>query len=112
VVPKRIELRTQLCQVTLDFTEAAITSGTLRIDMDMVHGKLFIVSTPGIEIDTDGLTLTYSKLKLRSDGVGIDPRLRIELAGTLLHAKIIERRQRGCHGVEGGWGAGRGAGGG
>lgn len=94
VVPRRIELRTQLCQVTLDFTEAVITPGTLRIDMNMIHGKLLIVGAPGIEIDTDGVTLTFSKLKLRSDSPGTDPRLRIELAGRVLHAKIIERRPR------------------
>jgi hypothetical protein len=79
VVPKRIELRTRECKVTLDFTEAVITSGTLRIDMDMVHGKLFIAGAPGIEIDTDGLSLTYSKCKLRSGNAGTNPRLRIEL---------------------------------
>jgi hypothetical protein len=91
-VPARIELRTQLCRVTLDFTHAVITSNVLRIEMDMVHGKLFIVSSPGIVIDTDGLNLTYSKLKLHSTNAAADPRLRIELAGKLLHAKIIEQR--------------------
>jgi hypothetical protein len=94
VVPKRIELRTQLCQVTLDFAEAVISSGTLHIDVQMVHGKLLIVTAPGVEIDADGLTLTYSKCKLRPARAGADPRLRIELAGTLLHAKIIERWPR------------------
>jgi hypothetical protein len=94
VVPKRIELRTQLCQVTFDFTEAVITSGTLRVDVDMRHCKLFIIGTPGIEIDTDGLTLTHSTLKLRSDSAGTAPRLRIELVGTLTYAKIIEQRPR------------------
>jgi hypothetical protein len=91
-VPARIELRTQLCRVTLDFTHAVITSNVLRIETDMVHGKLFIVSSPGIVINTDGLNLTYSKLKLRSKNVTADPRLYIELAGKLLHAKIIEQR--------------------
>jgi Domain of unknown function (DUF1707) len=94
VVPKRIELRTQLCQVTLDFGEAVISSGTLHIDVHMVHGKLLIVTAPGVEIDADGLTLTYSKCKLRPARAGADPRLRIELAGTLLHAKVIERWPR------------------
>jgi hypothetical protein len=65
-VPARIELRTQECRVTLDFTHAVITSDVLRIETDMVHGKLFIVSSPGIVIDTDGLNHTYSKLKLHS----------------------------------------------
>jgi hypothetical protein len=94
VVPKRIELRTQLCQVTLDFAEAVISSDTLYIDVQMVHGKLLIVTAPGVEIDADGLTLTYSKCKLRPARAGADTRLRIELAGTLLHAKVIERWPR------------------
>jgi hypothetical protein len=90
-VPARIELHTQLCRVTLDFTRAVITSDVLRVEMDMVHGKLFIVTSPGIVIDTDGLHLTYSKLRLDSRNAAADPRLRIELVGKLLHAKIIER---------------------
>src|SRR6266487_1659741 len=93
-VPARIELRTQECRVTLDFTHAVITSNVLRIEMDMVHGKLFIVSSPGIVIDTDGLHLTYSKLKLHPQNAAADPRLRIELVGKLLHAKVIEERPR------------------
>jgi uncharacterized protein DUF1707 len=91
LVPARIELHTQMCRVTLDFTHAVITSGVLRINADMVHGKLVIVSTPGIEIDADGLALTYSKLKLHAKDAA-DPRLRIELAGSLVHAKVIEQR--------------------
>ena len=90
--PARIELRTQECRVTLDFTHALITSDVLRIETDMVHGKLFIVSSPGIVIDTDGLNLTYSKLKLQPKNSAATVRLRVELVGTLLHAKVIERR--------------------
>jgi hypothetical protein len=69
-----------------------ITSRALRIDTNMVHGKLFIVSPSGALIDTSGLNLTYSKLKLRSKDAAADPPLHIELAGKLLYAKIIERR--------------------
>ena len=91
-VPSRIELRTQECRVTLDFTHAVITSSVLRIDANMQHGKLFIVSPPSIVINTDGLTLTYSKLKLHSKNAAADSRLHIELVGRLLHAKVIEQR--------------------
>jgi hypothetical protein len=56
-VPNRIEVRTKLCRVTFDFTDAVITSRTVRIDMDMQHGKLVIVGAPGIVIDADGLNL-------------------------------------------------------
>ncbi len=71
-----------------------ITSRALRIDTDMVHGRLFIVSPLGVLIDTTRLSLTYSKLKLRSKDAAADPSLHIELVGRLLHAKIIERRPR------------------
>jgi hypothetical protein len=53
---------------------------------------LFIVSSPGIVIDTDGLHLTYSRLKLHARNAVADPRLRIEFAGKLLHAKVIDQR--------------------
>ena len=65
-VPARFELRTRECRVVLDFTRAVVTSNVVRIETDMVHGKLFVVGAPDIVIDADGLALTYSKLKLRS----------------------------------------------
>ena len=92
VVPKRIDLRTKLSRVTLDFTDAVITTRTLRVDMEMAHGKLYIIGAPDIAIEADGLVLYYSKLKLRTDGVSADPRLRIELVGKIKHSKVIERR--------------------
>ncbi|WP_030948881.1 hypothetical protein [Streptomyces sp. NRRL S-646] len=59
----------------------------------MAHGKLILVGSPGVVIDTDGLNLTYSKLQLHSEKTADDPRLRIELAGTLVHAKVIDKRR-------------------
>jgi hypothetical protein len=93
-VPARIVLRTQLCRVTLDFTDAVIGSDVVRIDAEMVHGKLVIVSSPGMVIDAGGLDLSYSKVKLRSADLAADARLRVELTGTLRHAKVLERRPR------------------
>ena len=82
VVPRRIDLRTRLCRVTLDFAEAVITPGTLRIDLDMVHGKLARSSArPASRSTPTGCTLTYSRCKLRPVRAGADPRLRIELLG-------------------------------
>lgn len=94
LVPRRIDLRTGLCRVTLDFTRAVITSKVLRIDAEMVHGKLVIVSSPGMVIDTGGLDCTYSKVKVRSRDFAADAPLHIELTGTLVHAKVVERRPR------------------
>ncbi|MEU8134202.1 DUF1707 SHOCT-like domain-containing protein [Streptodolium elevatio] len=92
-VPPRIEVRTQLCRVTFDFSDAVISSDVLRVEVDMVHGKLFFAGARDIVFDTDGLALTYSKVKLRpKNSAAADPRLRIELVGRLLHAKVVERR--------------------
>jgi hypothetical protein len=90
-VPARIELRTRLCRVTLDFTHAVITSNVVRIEADMAHGRLLIVSSPGTVIDTDGLNLMYSKVKLQSKNTAADPHLRIEIVGKLLHSRVIEK---------------------
>lgn len=75
------------------FHQAVITAGVPRIDAEMVHGKLFIVGSPGIVIDTDGLNRMYSKVKLRSTDAAADPLRRIKIAGTLVQAKVIERRR-------------------
>lgn len=92
-VPARIKVRTGLCRVTLDFTHAVITASVLRIDAEMAHGKLVIVGAPDIVISTDGLNRTYSKVRLRPHGAA-DPLLRVEIVGTLVHAKVIEQRPR------------------
>jgi len=34
----------------------------------------------------------FSRTRLRSDSAAAGPRLRIELVGTLKHAKVVERR--------------------
>jgi hypothetical protein len=91
-VPERIQLHSKLCKVTLDFTDALIPSTVLRIDAEIQHGKLIIVTSPGIVIDTGDLTLTYSKVKLKARKAAADhPRLRIEIVGALYFAKVIEQ---------------------
>jgi hypothetical protein len=94
-VPGRIELRTKICDVTLDFTDAVLTRDSLHIDVDMRLGKLIIIADPGIVIDFDDLALAFSKLKsLGESAADTRPRLRIRLTGTLRHGKLIERRPR------------------
>lgn len=93
-VPARMHIETHLCRITLDFTEAVITSPVVRIDIDMRHGRLLIITSPGMEIDADGIDLTFSKVKLHSDEAAAYSRLRIEFAGALAHARLIERRRR------------------
>ena len=46
VVPGRLEIQSRLGDVTLDFTQAVITRGTLRIDLDMQLGELRLLLYP------------------------------------------------------------------
>lgn len=79
-------------KVTLDLTEAIATDGVLRIDADMKLGSLTIVTAPpGIVIDAGGLALVFSKAKLGTNTEAAC-RLRIEVAGRLNDAKLIETR--------------------
>jgi hypothetical protein len=71
-VPDRIKVRTKLCRVTSDFTDAVITSRTARIDTDMQHGKL-VAGAPGIVTDAGGLSLVFSQTRLRPDSAAADP---------------------------------------
>jgi hypothetical protein len=95
VVPRRLEIQSRLGDVTLDFTEAVITQGTLHIDLDMHLGELRLLLPPGIVVDTDSLVLNYSKLKTRGAGdTGAPVELRIEIAGQLGFGKVRVRRTR------------------
>lgn len=81
--------------MTLDFTEAVITQGTLRIDLDMHLGSLRLLLPPGIVVDTDALVLNYSKLKTRGPvDAGAPVELRIEIVGQLGFGKVRVRRTR------------------
>jgi hypothetical protein len=57
-------------------------SNVLRIETDMVHGKLFVVSSPDIVIDTGGLALAYSKLRIHSKNAAADPLSASSLSGS------------------------------
>ncbi|MFC4564999.1 DUF1707 domain-containing protein [Nocardiopsis mangrovi] len=95
VVPRRLELATEWCEVTLDFTQAVITQGTLRIDMDMVGKTLTLVTRPGTVIDTDELTLEFCGIKIRqAPGPDTPVPLRVELAGKKAHGRIVVRHER------------------
>ncbi|MEU7576382.1 DUF1707 domain-containing protein [Streptomyces sp. NPDC041068] len=95
VVPRRMELALEWCDVTLDFTEAVITQGTLRIDMEMQGKTLTLVTGPGIVVDVDALTLEHSKVKIRqAPDSGVPITLRVELAGTKSFGRIVVRPAR------------------
>ncbi|GAA4907345.1 hypothetical protein HD597_002914 [Nonomuraea thailandensis] len=96
VVPRRMELEVTYCEVTLDFTDAVITHGTLRIDVNMTGKTLTLVTRPGVVVDTDALQLTHSSVTYRQDPAGRDAPviLRVELAGQKVHGRVVVRPPR------------------
>ncbi|MFS7872346.1 DUF1707 domain-containing protein [Streptomyces asiaticus] len=95
VVPRRLELATAWCEVTLDFTQAVITQDTLRIEMNTAGKKLTLITKPGIVVDTGGLSLVHSKIKSRqAPDHGTPVTLRVELVGTTTHGRVVVRPPR------------------
>ncbi|WP_413098519.1 DUF1707 SHOCT-like domain-containing protein [Streptomyces sp. Inha503] len=95
VVPRRLELETAWCEVTLDFTQAVITQDTLRIDMNTAGKKLTLITKPGIVVDTGALSLVHSKVKSRqAPDPGTPITLRVELVGTMMHGRVVVRPPR------------------
>ncbi|GCB51233.1 DUF1707 domain-containing protein [Streptomyces sp. NL15-2K] len=95
VVPRRMEIRSDWGEVTLDFTEAVITYDTLRIDLDMRGGALRLVTRPGVVVDTDALVTNYAKIKTRRAAVsGAPVVLRVEVTGELSFGQVEVRPPR------------------
>lgn len=92
VVPRRLELRSSSCDVTLDFTNAVITHDTVRIDMDVRGRSLILLARPGTVVDADSLTLRHAHATV---GPSVTPGapviLRVQLAGRMCYGQIEAR---------------------
>jgi hypothetical protein len=92
VVPRRLELQSSWCEVTLDFTNAVITRDTVCIDMDVRGGSLILLARPGTVVDADSLTVRHTHVTL---GPGAEPGapavLRVQLAGRMCDGQIEAR---------------------
>ena len=96
VVPRRMEIVAEWCEVTLDFTEAVITQDTLRIDVDSQGKRLTLVTRPGIVVDVDGLALEHSRFRTRRAPAapGVPVELRVELVGRKSFGRVVVRPSR------------------
>lgn len=95
VVPRRLELSVEWCDVTLDFTEAVITRDTLRIDLDMRGKTLTLITGPDVVVDADGLALEFSRVRNRRGPVSTTrTALRVELVGRKSHGRVVVRQSR------------------
>jgi hypothetical protein len=89
VVPRRIEVRVTSGEVRLDFTEAAITQPSLRIDADVRSGRLKLVTKPGIVVDADDVSLRSGQVKVKEPWSHDAPvTLRIEVSGQVRSGHI------------------------
>jgi hypothetical protein len=83
MLPRRMDIRAMLGDVKLDFTEAEITAGTIRLDVDLgISSDMTLIVRPGMVVDTANLQIRHGDVKIR-DGVGAGERveLRIEVTG-------------------------------
>ncbi|MFE4644494.1 DUF1707 domain-containing protein [Streptomyces sp. NPDC056730] len=95
VVPRRLELAAEWCDVTLDFTQAVITQDTVRIDVAMRGKNLTLVTTPGIVVDADALRLEHSRIRIRQTRApGTPVTLRVELVGDKSFGRVVVRPPR------------------
>ncbi|MEU1404373.1 DUF1707 domain-containing protein [Streptomyces sp. NPDC005728] len=94
-VPRRMEIRSQWGDVTLDLTQAVITHDTLHIDVDLCGGTLRLITRPGVVVDTDSLVIGYGKTKVRPAGEpGTSVVLRVEIHGRLSMGRLEVRPPR------------------
>ena len=92
VVPRRMEITATGGNVKLDFTEAVITVPTLHIDATVRGGNLILITRPGLEVDTDGVTNVGGNVRTRPPRGPEQPViLRVELAG-----RRLGRQRRGA----------------
>ncbi|MFG3321704.1 DUF1707 domain-containing protein [Streptomyces sp. NPDC048171] len=92
VVPRRMEIRSDWGEVTLDLARAVITHDTLHIDLALRGGTLKLVTRPGIVVDTDSLIASYAKVKVaRAAGAGAPVTLRVAIAGEVSFGQVVVR---------------------
>lgn len=95
VVPRRMEIRATGGNVKLDFTEAVITGPTLQVDAAVRGGNLIVVTRPGVEVDTDGVTMIGGSVRTRpARGPKQPVALRVQLAGQAWGGNVVVRPPR------------------
>jgi hypothetical protein len=94
-VPRRMQIHAVGGTVRLDLTEAVVTSPRLRIEAEVIGGRLVLVTRPGIEVDADALAVHGGKVRVRHDHDGISSvELTVEVSGEMRGGNLVARRPR------------------
>ena len=88
LVPRRIQLRVATGNMTLDFTQAILSWPLLQIDVEAhggaFGGNVYLVTRPGILVDTDDLEIRHSTVKVIAPwDPDVPVRFRIDMVGTV-----------------------------
>jgi uncharacterized protein DUF1707 len=95
VVPQAIELTVTSGHVKLDFTNAVITSRTLRIEADVHSGHLMLVTRPGVVVEADEVAVRSGHVRTPTPWrAGVPEILRIEITGQVRSGHINARPPR------------------
>lgn len=95
VVPARMSLKATTGSITLDFTQAVITSPTLHIDAEVRTGSITLITKPGIAVDMDDIEVRSGSAKVKAPwGDDVPVLLRIDVAGKCGSGSITARPPR------------------
>ena len=95
VVPRRIEARVTSGNIKLDFTEATIVNRLIEIEADVRSGNLFIITKPGIAVDTDDIVVRSGNVKVRAPwGSQVPVTVQINVSGRVGSGNIVARPPR------------------
>lgn len=95
VVPQAMDVQVTSGSVTLDFTNAVISTPVLKVQADVKSGSLVLVTKPGIVVDTDDVAIRSGSTKVRAPwGHDVPVMLRVEVSGSVGSGSITARPPR------------------
>ena len=95
IVPRQMEVNVASGSVKLDLTEAAISSPTLQLDIDVRSGSLLLVTRPGIVVDTDDVAVRSGSIGVKTHRRRDAPVvLRVQVSGQVASGSFKARPPR------------------
>lgn len=90
LVPRRVEVRTMLGQVMLDFTDVALPHEVV-LDVHVAFGQLTLIVPDDIAVDLDQCTTVAARRVNRAGGVRAPGTPCIRVRGLLVASKLVAR---------------------
>jgi len=95
VLPRRMEVRVASGSVRLDLTHAIITRPELEVDVSVRSGSVTVITKPGIEVDTDEVSVRSGTVRVRRPaGPSTPVILRVRMTGKVSTGSFRARPPR------------------